>query len=40
VAGNNYRFLFLYTPCALAVAFVLMLGVRRGEAGPTPGPVS
>jgi MFS family permease len=35
LAGNNYRVLFLYNPCALAAAFVLMRGVRRGEAPAT-----
>ena len=31
LAGNNYRVLFLYAPLTVALALVLMLGVRRGE---------
>ena len=31
LAGNNYRILFVYAPLTVAVALVLMLGVRRGE---------
>jgi MFS family permease len=31
LAGAEYRFLFLYVPCTMAVALGLMLGVRRGE---------
>ena len=32
LTGNNYNILMLLAPITLAVAFVLMLGVKRGEA--------
>lgn len=32
LTGSNYRVLFLHISVMLAIAFVLMLGVRRGEA--------
>jgi Na+/melibiose symporter-like transporter len=32
LAGNNYNIVMLFAPISLLIAFVLMLGVRRGEA--------
>jgi MFS-type transporter involved in bile tolerance (Atg22 family) len=32
VGGNDYRLMMLLSPIFLVLAFMMMLGVRRGEA--------
>ncbi len=32
IGGNNYRLMMLLSPIFLVVAFVMMMGVKRGEA--------
>jgi len=32
LANNNYNILMLFAPITLLIAFVMMLGVKRGEA--------
>jgi maltose/moltooligosaccharide transporter len=36
LTGGNYNAVMLVAPMFMAIAFILMLGVRRGEAVPTP----
>ena len=36
LAGGNFRLLFVYATCALLVAVLLLLRVRRGEAHGPP----
>jgi MFS-type transporter involved in bile tolerance (Atg22 family) len=38
LTGENYNNIMLAAPLFLLAAFVLMLGVRRGEAVPAPVP--
>jgi maltose/moltooligosaccharide transporter len=40
MAGTNYRFLFLYVPCTMAVALGLMLGIRRTAPARDPAPAT
>ncbi|MBL8097244.1 MAG: hypothetical protein JNL73_23905, partial [Anaerolineales bacterium] len=35
LTGNNYNLVMIVAPMFMAVALILMLGVRRGEARPS-----
>jgi MFS-type transporter involved in bile tolerance (Atg22 family) len=37
ISGKNYNSIMLFAPIFMVIAFLLMLGVRRGEAQPVTG---